>query len=188
MQRKAVKSLALILVFSMFVGRAASPRSPLAPSGGSRQYCNEKYKYCVDLPPSGKAEAHQGDAPNHGVTIVLPDSGELWTYAQWDAALFEEAQKAALEQREIILRKHPDAGVTMTKTVLAGLSAYRMRFTYVDIQPMTEEIIIAYRKPRDQSKDTGIIYEVGMKCAPSACKANLGVFGAFVSTFQQVEK
>ena len=189
MRRKTVKSCALIFVVSMFLGTVpASSRNSVVPSWVLQQYCNEKYRYCVDLPPSAKTEAHQGDAPNHGVTIELPDSGKLWTYAHWDAALFEETEKAALDRIEIIFREHPDAEVNMARTILAGLSAYRIRFVYSRIQPTTEEIIIAYRKPKDKSKETGIIYEVGMKCTPSTYKVNMGTFESFVNTFQPTEE
>jgi hypothetical protein len=189
MRRQAMSLCTIILagpVLLAFMGGA--PTDARALNSAAQQYCNDKYMYCVKVPPSGTAVQHEPDAPNHGVTVDLPQTGEeIWTYAHWDAALLDGSQKAAFERLEIIFTEHPDADVSIARAMLAELSAYRIRFRYTATQPMTEEIIIAYRKPKDQSKDTGIIYEIGMKSAQSTYKANAGTFKSFVDTFRQMQ-
>lgn len=162
-----------------------SPTRIRGDSLATQQYCNEQYRYCVTLPNVGKAELHEGDAPNHGVTIDLAAKQDLlWTYAAWDAALLEGSRKAALQRREIILREHHDAKIDVAPTKLGGLSAFHIRATYGGIKPMNEEIVIAYRKPKDKSKGTGIIYEIGLECVQSARASYVGIFKSFISAFR----
>jgi len=190
MRHQAMNLCAAIFVIPLFLGFLESlPGDAFASSSVLQQYCNDKYMYCVNIPRSGKAVPHEGDAPKHGITIQLPQTGEeIWTYAHWDAALLQGSQKAALRQIEIIFSEHPDTDVSMASTRLADLSAYHLRFSYAGLQPITEEIIIAYRKSKDQSKETGIIYEIGMKCASSTCKVSAATFESFVSTFRLTDK
>ncbi len=166
---------------------AATHRITIQASDSTiRQYCNEQYMYCVALPTSGKAEPHEGDAPNHGVTIKLQEpESEAWTYAHWDAALLGSSQKAALQRFELFFSEHPTAEVSMAPIMIAGLSAYRIRFIYVDIRPVTEELVIAYSKPKDASQGPGIIYEIGLKCSQKSYPANASTLDSLIATFRR---
>ena len=149
------------------------------------QYCNEQYKYCVDIPPSGKVERHEGDSPNHGIAIKMPESGEAWTYAHWDAALLESPQKVLLRRLEIILADHPMAEVTIISAKMAGLPAYKVRFSYVKSRSLVEEIVIGYRKPKSPSLGPGIIYEVGLKCSEDRYPSDIKILESLANTFRQ---
>ena len=188
MQRHSVSLCTVILAIAAPFGLvAATHRSTMQASDSAiRQYCNEQYMYCVTLPSSGKAEPHEGDAPNHGVTLKLQEpENEAWTYAHWDAALLGSSQKAALQRFKAFFSEHPTAEVSMAPIMIAGLSAYRIRFSYVDIRPVTEELVIAYSKPKDASQGPGIIYEIGLKCSQKSYAANASTLDSLIATFRR---
>jgi hypothetical protein len=107
---------------------------------------------------------------------------EAWTYAHWDAALLGNLQSAAKDRLGILRVKHPKSGVKMEPAFLAGLPAFRIRISYADSEPITEEVLIAYRKPED--KGPGRIYEIGLKCGKERHSKYVKVFEALVKTFQ----
>lgn len=191
MQRHSVNLCAFVLAVAScwtLLG-AAQPFITRGSSPDTQQYCNEKYMYCTEFPSLGKARPHEGDSPNHGVSIDLAEPGdEAWTYAHWDAAMLGNIQKMALHRLEILLDEHNDARVSMAPAFLAGLPAYRIRLSYSGVPPTTEELIIAYRKPRGDSQETGIVYEVGLKCKESNFSANVGALESLVGTFRLVGK
>lgn len=106
MQRHSVRLRGLTLA-AAFIVLASGTAKPQVPESDAHKYCNAKYMYCVDLPPSGKTKPHEGDSPNHGVTVDLGDSSYAWTYGEWDAALLGSSQKAALRRRRMLLDEHP---------------------------------------------------------------------------------
>ena len=185
MQYHSVKACTLLLITTSFVMAGPGPTPPRISR--AQEYCNEKYMYCVTVPSSGKPEAHEGDAPSHGVTIKLPEpGGEAWTYAHWDAALLESPQKAALNRLGILLDEHPDAEVSMRQTMVASMLAYRIRLNYEDTRPMTEELIIAYRKPKNESQGPGIIYEIGLNCSQRSYSTSVSLFESLITTFRRI--
>src|SRR5712692_2100909 len=190
MQHCPVKACTLLLITTSLAMAALALPGPTPPSvSRPQEYCNEKYMYCVSMPSSGKPEAHEGDAPNHGVTIKLPESGnEAWTYAHWDAALLESSRKAALNRVEMLLDEHPNAEVIMRRTMIAGMSAYRIRLNYEDTRPMTEELIIAYLKTKNESQGPGTLYEIGLRCSQRSYSINVSVLEALISTFRRTGK
>lgn len=188
MQRHPLRLCTVILAGSAFTLLIAATRRVTMQASDSaiRQYCNEQYMYCVALPTSGKAEPHEGDAPNHGVTIKLQEpENEAWTYAHWDAALLGSSQKAALQRFEAFFGEHPTAEVSMAPAMIAGLSGYRIRVSYVDVRPVTEELVIAYSKPKDASQGPGIIYEIGLKCSQKSYPANASALESLIATFRR---
>ncbi len=191
MQHHSVKLCILLLVIgtSLAMLLVALPATTPTSFSAIQEYCNEQYMYCVSVPSSGKLEAHEGDAPNHGATIKLSEPGnEAWTYAHWDAALLRSSRKAALSRLEILLDKHPNAEAIMRRTMIAGMSAYRIRLNYDDTRPATEELIIAYCKPKNESQGPGTIYEIGLHCSQSSYSANVSVLEALLSTFRRIGK
>ena len=187
MQLYSVKLCALIFAVGASIALLAAAKPAMLQTTGSgiQQYCNEQYGYCVSLPSSGMIEPHEGDAPNHGVSIKLPElENGAWTYAHWDAALLEGTRKVALRRLEISLLKHSNAQVRMAPTMLAGLHAYRIRLEYKETLPTIEELVIAYRKPRTESESPGIIYEIGLKCSKSSYPAGVSVLEALISSFK----
>lgn len=184
MQHHSVKVSVLLLITNSLV--TLGPSVALPHISSPEDYCNEKYMYCVAVPSSGKPEPHEGDSPNHGVTIKLPDlQSDAWTYAHWDAALLESSQKAALNRLGILLDEHPHAEVSMKQTMLSGLVAYRIRLNYIDARPMTEEIVTAYRKPKDKSQGPGVIYEIGLECSQANYSTSISVLESLISTFRR---
>jgi hypothetical protein len=184
MQRRLVISriLAFIDLCALPWLSVAQPQRS-GPAG--KQYCNEKYKYCVNVPDAANVEAHEGDSPNHGITIRLSDSGEeTWTYAHWDAALLGSAQKVLVRRLEIILADDPTAEMAVASTTIAGLPAYRIRLSHSN-GSQVEEILIAYRKPQSPSQDPGIIYEIGLKCVQDHYLSEAKVFEILAATFRQ---
>jgi hypothetical protein len=187
MQHNPVKLSTLFLAASWPLLATVATARVQASGFGPQQYCNEQYMYCVSLPSSGRVEPHQGDAPNHGFKIdLLEPPNVAWSYTQWDAALLQSSQKAALYLLGILLDEHPSGEVSMRPAVIAGLSAYRIRFSYTDIRPMTEELVVAYRRPKDESKGPGIIYEIGLKCSQSSYSANISILDGLVGTFRRI--
>jgi hypothetical protein len=183
-RRRFLRLGAIVLSVVPFPG-LAQPRRAQSVDSAAGQYCNQQYAYCVSLPSSGKAEPHEGEAPNHGVTVDLPESGnQLWIYAHWDAALLKGSQEAAFQRLAIILHEHPDAEVSIVRSRMADLTAYRLRFNYSPRQPMVEQIVIAYREPKDESKDTGIIYEIGLQSTQASYASNARILSSFISTFR----
>jgi hypothetical protein len=76
---RAVSVLGWIASFGM-TGALVSART----GPRTEEYCNEDYMYCVRVPHGGKLQPHEGDSPNHGATIDLPQhEGQAWTYAHW---------------------------------------------------------------------------------------------------------
>jgi hypothetical protein len=139
----------------------------------------------VNVPIKGKVEPHTGDAPNHGVTIDLENPGDVaWTYAHWDAALLGSSQKAALDRLDILLEESPSGRANIAPTMLAGLSAYRIRLDYADKRPMSEDVVIAYRKAEKDSEGPGRVYEIGVKCRQATYPECAKVLDALVGTFQ----
>jgi hypothetical protein len=191
MRRHSIKLCTLTSAFaaSLAAVAAAQPAKTSASHPGVQEYCNAQYMYCVALPDSGKVQPHEGDAPNHGVTIKLPEPGGVaWTYAHWDAALLASPQKAALGQLEVVLNKHPNAEVNMKPTVVAGLPAYRIRLTYADIRPTIEEVIVAYRRPKDEPQGPGIIYEIGLNSSQIGYSVNVSTLDALARSFRQTRE
>jgi hypothetical protein len=178
--------LAVGLLVMGFIVNPAESQTVVSASGPStEQYCNETYAYCVNLPHSGKPKPHEGDAPNHGVTVDLQQPGnQVWTFAYWDAALAESPQKAMLNRLGILLEKHRDGTVSIEPTTLDGLPAYRIRLSYAAATRREQEIVVAYRTPADKSKDTGIIYEIGLDCDAPHCAQEARAFETFVASFR----
>ncbi len=191
MQHQAVKLCTLLLVIaaSLAMLAVALPATSRPSFSGAQEYCNEQYMYCVTVPSSGRLEAHEGDAPNHGATIKLSEPGnEAWTYAHWDAALLRSSQRAALSRLEMLLDKHPNAEVIMRPTIIASMPAYRIRLNYGDTRLMTEELVIAYCNPKNESQGPGIIYEIGLHCTQRSYSVNVSVLEALLDTFRKIGK
>jgi hypothetical protein len=191
MQHHSVKlcTLVLVVVTSLAMLVVVQPATTRLSLSAAQEYCNEQYTYCVTVPSSGKLEAHEGDAPNHGATIELSETGnKAWTYAHWDAALLGSSQKAALSRLEMLLDEHPNAEVIMRPTMVANMSAYRIRLSYEDTQPMTEELVISYCKPKNESQGPGTIYEIGLHCSQRSYAVNVSVLEALIYTFRRVGK
>lgn len=184
MQYYSVRFNVLLLITNSLV--MLGPKLALPRISRPEDYCNEKYMYCVTVPSSGKAEPHEGDSPNHGVTIKLPDpQSDAWTYAHWDAALLESSQKAALNRLGILLDEHPHAEVSIKPTMVSSMIAYRIRLNYIDVRPMIEELVIAYREPKDKSQGPGIIYEIGLQCSQTNYSTRVSVLESLISTFRR---
>lgn len=186
MQRHSIilRISAFVAAFaSLFITQGGATVNSALPAAD--RYCNEQYKYCVDIPSSGKVEPHEGDSPNHGIAMKMPESGEVWTYAHWDAALLESPQRVLLRRLEIILADHPMADVTITSAKIAGLPAYKVRFSYVKSRALVEEIVIGYRKPQNASMGPGIIYEVGLKCSQDRYPSDIKILESLANTFRQ---
>ena len=119
MQRHSVRLRGLTLAAASIV-LATGAAKPQVPESHAHKYCNAKYMYCVDVPSSGKTKPHEGDSPNHGVTVDLGDSSYAWTYGEWDAALLGSSEKAALRRRRMLLDELPSAEAKIVQGTMDG--------------------------------------------------------------------
>jgi hypothetical protein len=187
MQCNHVMPHALRYVIAVWIIILSLPATAQITETDNNQYCNEQYLYCVNLPNLSKIEPHDGDAPNHGITITLSLPGNIaWTYAHWDAALLQSSRKVLLDRLKMINNEHSGAEVRVRATMLSGLPAYRIRINYMDTRPITEELVIAYRKPKNKSAGPGVVYEIGMKGTQGSYSANVATLNAFINTFRPV--
>lgn len=175
------------MAIAIVVLAVAAPGQTEVPVSAGQRYCNEEYLYCVNFPSTGSVVPHEGDSPNHGVTIALEGQGnEAWTYAHWDSALLGSPQKVAVERLGMLIKEHPNAEITIKPVMLAELRAYRIRCNYQDIRPMVEEVVIAHRGHQKKSKDVDLIYEIGLKCPRVDYSKYSGTLEAIVSTFESI--
>jgi hypothetical protein len=187
MQSTIVKSALSIWVGGLLCSTPLSVYAQPQEENGAKQkqYCNQAYMYCVELPSIGTVQPHLDDSPNHGVSIDLSAKGnEIWSYAHWDAVLLKSAQQAALLRLGLLLDEHPDAEINIKLTTLAGLSAFHILLTMPGTVPTMEEIVIAYAPPEDESKGPGIIYELGVKSETKASVPVIQEFHHFVDSFR----
>ena len=174
-------SVKVVLAATLAVSATGQVRS-----SRDQQYCNEQYTYCVNVPSVGDVERHEGDAPNHGITIRLSDpNARAWTYAHWDAALLGSSQKAAVGRLETLLEDHPKADASIAPTMLEDLTAYRIRLSYNDNGQMAEELIIAYHPPRDKTQGPGVLYEIGLSCPKDNYPRDSKILQTLVETFRR---
>lgn len=164
MRRKmtAICMLLFLAASSPFGLGVATARS--RPKSDADEYCNQKYMFCVRIPRAGALQPHEGDAPNHGAAVNLPDNSEAWANADWDAVLLGSSRKVLLDRLNMLYKEHPAAEFRIVPTTLAGIPAYHISLDDPNVMPVREEIVIAYSKPV-KPDDTGIIYEIGLRCS-----------------------
>lgn len=148
------------------------------------EYCNQKYMFCIHIPKGGALQPHEGDAPNHGAAVNLPDNSEAWANADWDAALMGSSRKVLLDRLNMLFNEHPAAEFRIVPTTLARIPAYRISLDDPNLTPVREEIVIAYSKPVKPA-DTGIVYEIGLRCSSrTGCAENIKSFDDLLFSFR----
>jgi hypothetical protein len=178
-------SILSVVMGTAFMFMLITPMMAQPSSAKTERYCNEQYAYCAVLPSLGKIEPHEDNAPNHGVSVALDEDGsEAWIYAHWDAALLDSSPKVVSDEVGILLDKYPKAEVQIKPSMLAGMAGYRSIVRYVDNGPRVEQLVIAYRKPEDESKGPGKIYESGLKCKQDECQKYAKTLDDLIGTFQ----
>lgn len=189
MQRNHVVLFAECFAILACVLASAQSTATQFPSSVAQRYCNENYMFCVDLPKLGKVVPHYSGTTNHGVEIELPQpESEVWVYAGWNAALLPSSRKVLINKLDMLRIDHPNAKISVRHTILSGVSAYRIKLRYQDTGPMIEEIVIEYRKPKNESAGPGVIYEIGLKGSQSNYSKNIAIFNAFIDTFRETEE
>ena len=182
-----------VLVFGVLIlgawfqaGHSTAAQLPTAAvKAGTKEYCNQTYMYCLELPSVGTVEPHLGDSPNHGVSIKLPaDEGVVWSYAHWDAALLKSARQALTARIGLLIVEHPNAEIRIKPTKLARLPAFLITLAGEDNAPSRQVILVAYRAPQEESEGPGIIYEIGINCHGDACTDRIGDFEQVARTFR----
>jgi hypothetical protein len=189
MQRNHVVLFAKCFAILACVLAFAQSTTTQFSSSVAQQYCNENYMFCVDLPELGKVVPHYSGTANHGVEIELPQpESEVWVYAGWDASLLQSSRKVLINKLDMLRIEHPNAKISVRHIVLSGISAYRIKLRYQDPVPMIEEIVIEYRKPKNESAGPGVIYEIGLKGSQNNYSNNIVIFNAFINTFRVTEE
>ncbi len=137
-------------------------------------YINPEYGYQIKIPHPLHYEQTPPPAPQHGVIINLPSSGQIWIDGSYDAALYGTAQ-AALAQ---LLQ---DSHATLVKPTkqrqlaqLAGLEAtFRREGKYASR-------IIAIRK---RGEAIPIIYTLGLDTPQKTAPADKRLFLQIARSF-----